>query len=86
MFQNNAFQGTFFDDLREPEAIRLSDTIVKWSEERDRGWKGLNQCPTSMHLVSFEHLTLQLGKPYLYLHQGTCLHKRSVVCYLLLCL
>ncbi|XP_063728217.1 snRNA-activating protein complex subunit 3-like isoform X2 [Symsagittifera roscoffensis] len=67
-------EGTFFDDLREPEAIRLSDTIVKWSEERDRGWKGLNQCPTSMHLVSFEHLTLQLGKPYLYLHQGTCEH------------
>ena len=68
--QQSCFSGVFYDDLREPEAIKLSDTIVQWSEERERGWKGFEQSPSSMHLVTFEDLTLQLGKPYLYLHQG----------------
>ena len=64
-------EGTFYDDLREPEAIRLSDTIVKWASERDRGWNAFQQCDTPMHLVPFENLKVQLGKPYLFMHQGS---------------
>ncbi|XP_064620708.1 snRNA-activating protein complex subunit 3-like [Lineus longissimus] len=65
-------EDTFYNDMRDPTNRDYSELITKWVRERDRG---LGPYETRlMENTTFLDLTIQLGKPYVYVHQGDCEH------------
>lgn len=63
---------TFFNDMRHPFNREYSKNIIEWSEDPNRG---IGPFSTAlMEETKFSDLTLQLGYPYLYQHQGDCEH------------
>ncbi|NXU48041.1 SNPC3 protein, partial [Turnix velox] len=66
------FEGIFYNDKRYPECRDLSRTIVEWSESHDRGY-GILQS-VKMEDYMFNDLSLKIGFPYLFCHQGNCEH------------
>lgn len=62
---------TFYNDLRFPECIDLSDVIINWTSQSERG---IGPFKKSVITQTFADLTIQLGYPYLYVHQGNCEH------------
>ncbi|KAL9821698.1 snRNA-activating protein complex subunit 3 isoform 2-T2 [Geothlypis trichas] len=66
------FEGIFYNDKRYPECRDLSRTIIEWSESHDRGYENLQS--VKMEDYVFNDLSLKVGFPYLYCHQGNCEH------------
>ncbi|XP_039585792.1 snRNA-activating protein complex subunit 3 isoform X2 [Passer montanus] len=66
------FEGIFYNDKRYPECRDLSRTIIEWSESHDRGYANLQS--VKMEDYVFNDLSLKIGFPYLYCHQGNCEH------------
>ncbi|NXM53167.1 SNPC3 protein, partial [Illadopsis cleaveri] len=66
------FEGIFYNDKRYPECRDLSRTIIEWSESHDRGYENLQS--VKMEDYVFNDLSLKIGFPYLYCHQGDCEH------------
>ncbi|XP_048855864.1 snRNA-activating protein complex subunit 3 [Brienomyrus brachyistius] len=64
------FEGVFYNDLRYPECIDLSKTIVDWTKSHD--FPPFQS--RKMEETSFSDLRLKVGYPYLYCHQGDCEH------------
>ncbi|KAG7459019.1 hypothetical protein MATL_G00226810 [Megalops atlanticus] len=64
------FEGVFYNDLRYPECRDLSQTILEWAKT--------HEFPTfhtaKMEDTTFNKLTIRIGYPYLYCHQGDCEH------------
>lgn len=50
----------------------LFRVIIEWSTKGDRGLGSFKNA--KMEATTFEDLTLRLGQPYLYQHQGSCEH------------
>jgi snRNA-activating protein complex subunit 3 len=67
-FINNVF----YSDMRHPGHRDYSEVIRNWAAESGRGIGPLEY--QRMETTRFEDLELQLGYPYLYLHQGDCEH------------
>ena len=67
---------TFYDDLRDPSAVRYSDPVVSWSKKPGRNLPNYEQ--KEMETTRFVDLSVNLGKAYLYQHQGNCQHVFSV--------
>ncbi|XP_054666118.1 snRNA-activating protein complex subunit 3 isoform X2 [Grus americana] len=66
------FEGIFYNDKRYPECRDLSRTIIEWSESHDRGYGNLQS--VKMEDYTFNDLSLKIGFPYLFCHQGNCEH------------
>ncbi|XP_030326781.1 snRNA-activating protein complex subunit 3 [Strigops habroptila] len=66
------FEGIFYNDKRYPECRDLSRTIIEWSESHDRGYVNLQS--DDMEDYTFNDLSLKIGFPYLFCHQGDCEH------------
>ncbi|XP_053788290.1 snRNA-activating protein complex subunit 3 isoform X1 [Vidua chalybeata] len=66
------FEGIFYNDKRYPECRDLSRIIIEWSESHDRGYENLQS--VKMEDYVFNDLSLKIGFPYLYCHQGNCEH------------
>nr|CAH8822389.1 unnamed protein product [Trichobilharzia regenti] len=67
-------EGTFYDDLRNPNSKSLSQEVAQWA----KGKKEL-ECygpfaSSSMQSVKLEDLSIYVGKPYFFVHQGNCEH------------
>ncbi|XP_052796064.1 snRNA-activating protein complex subunit 3-like [Mya arenaria] len=63
---------TFYNDLREDDARDYSQLIRDWASDPDRQVGPFET--QRMEETTFLDLTLRLGHPYLYLHQGDCEH------------
>ncbi|XP_035516219.1 snRNA-activating protein complex subunit 3 [Morone saxatilis] len=64
------FEGVFYNDMRFPECQDISMTTIEWT-------KAYNFPPyrqAKMEDTRFEDLTVKVGFPYLYCHQGDCEH------------
>ncbi|KAM8771446.1 snRNA-activating protein complex subunit 3 [Acanthopagrus schlegelii] len=64
------FEGVFYNDMRFPECQDISMTTIEWA-------KACNFPPYSqskMEDTRFADLTVKVGFPYLYCHQGDCEH------------
>ncbi|XP_025057046.1 snRNA-activating protein complex subunit 3 isoform X1 [Alligator sinensis] len=66
------FEGVFYNDKRHPECRDLSRTVIEWSKSHDRGYGNLQA--VNMEGYTFNDLSLKIGFPYLYCHQGDCEH------------
>ncbi|XP_068522048.1 snRNA-activating protein complex subunit 3 isoform X2 [Anas acuta] len=66
------FEGIFYNDKRYPECRDLSRTVIEWSEAHDRGYGNLQS--VKMEDYTFNDLSLKIGFPYLFCHQGNCEH------------
>ncbi|NXX96939.1 SNPC3 protein, partial [Centropus bengalensis] len=66
------FEGTFYNDRRYSECRDLCRTIIEWSESHNRGYGNFRSA--KMEDYTFNDLTLKIGFPYLYCHQGSCEH------------
>ncbi|XP_014661754.1 PREDICTED: snRNA-activating protein complex subunit 3-like [Priapulus caudatus] len=64
--------GTFFNDLRHPEAKDLSSVIRTWGATRPNQIGEMREA--AMEDTQFLDLSLRVGLPYLYVHQGDCEH------------
>lgn len=82
--------GTFYDDMRNPKAIRYSDNIMDFIEAKQSQGRDLIRSVVAdlhkadhkfdqkrMEDVTFRDLELKLGSghPYVYCHQGCCEHR-----------
>ncbi|GFT96478.1 snRNA-activating protein complex subunit 3 [Nephila pilipes] len=66
------FNGVFYNDMRHPDCRDYSKTIISWAESANRGIGPFKK--TLMERSKFIDLEIQLGYPYLYVHQGNCEH------------
>ncbi|KAL5970966.1 snRNA-activating protein complex subunit 3 [Taenia solium] len=66
-------EGVFYDDLRDPRATRLSTSVIEWQDNRKEKANETYSASTMADRVLGD-LTVTLGKPYLFLHQGNCEH------------
>ncbi|XP_077673798.1 snRNA-activating protein complex subunit 3 isoform X1 [Eretmochelys imbricata] len=66
------FEGVFYNDRRHSECRDLSRTIIEWSESHDRGYGNLQTA--KMEDYTFNDLSIKVGFPYLFCHQGDCEH------------
>lgn len=66
-------ENIFYDDMRDDSAIRYSQEIMDWSQKPGRGIDVVYQ-QMAMETVRFIDLSIKMGKPYLYQHQGNCEH------------
>lgn len=62
---------TFYNDMRCHQNLDYSETIIKWASQQGRG---IGPFKKSTVTETFADLTIQLGYPYLYVHQGNCEH------------
>lgn len=63
-------ENTFYNDFRDPQNIDYSRVIRKWGDEHNLGPFNTER----MEDFKFEDLSLRLGYPYVYQHQGNCEH------------
>lgn len=64
--------GVFFNDMRDKDCRDYSDPILKWSSTTNRGIGPFKKA--LMEETRFIDLTIQLGYPYVFVHQGECEH------------
>ncbi|KAM9363715.1 snRNA-activating protein complex subunit 3 [Symphorus nematophorus] len=64
------FEGVFYNDMRFPECQDISMTIIEWAKTRN--FPTYSQA--KMEDTRFADLTVKVGFPYLYCHQGDCEH------------
>lgn len=62
---------TFYNDLRFSECVDYSDTIINWASQSGRGIGPFKKSTIDQKISD---LTIRLGYPYLYVHQGNCEH------------
>jgi snRNA-activating protein complex subunit 3 len=63
-------EDTFYNDHRDPANLDYSKVIREWAVSH-----GLGPFRTAaMEKTKFEELTVRLGYPYVYQHQGNCEH------------
>ena len=68
-------EGTFYNDLRDPDTIDYSEVIRSWASS-----KGLGPFSTArLEEQRLDGLTMRLGYPYLYQHQGNHEHILSFI-------
>ncbi|ESO10957.1 hypothetical protein HELRODRAFT_137173, partial [Helobdella robusta] len=65
-------EGTFYNDFRHEGSIDYSLSMKEWAEERPEIVGPFKY--ESMDGVKFLDLTIRIGQPYLYMHQGNCEH------------
>ncbi|KAJ4433084.1 hypothetical protein ANN_15341 [Periplaneta americana] len=63
-------ENTFYNDHRDPKNIDYSSVIRNWAASHDLG----PFQTARMEDTKFEDLTVRLGYPYVYQHQGNCEH------------
>lgn len=61
---------TFYNDMRYPSNVDYSEVVMAWARQRDL-YLGKKQ---KMEETKIFDLTVKLGYPYLYQHQGNCEH------------
>ncbi|TMS23346.1 snRNA-activating protein complex subunit 3 [Larimichthys crocea] len=64
------FEGVFYNDMRFPECQDISKTTIEWAKARN--YPAYTQA--KMEDTRFVDLTIKVGFPYLYCHQGDCEH------------
>ncbi|KAG8014722.1 snRNA-activating protein complex subunit 3 [Nibea albiflora] len=64
------FEGVFYNDMRFPECQDISKTTIEWAKARN--FPPYTQA--KMEDTRFMDLTIKVGFPYLYCHQGDCEH------------
>ncbi|XP_010886696.1 snRNA-activating protein complex subunit 3 isoform X2 [Esox lucius] len=64
------FEGVFYNDMRYPECQDISETSIEWAKTRDFP----PFAKAKMEDTCFYDLTLKVGYPYLFCHQGDCEH------------
>ncbi|XP_074553269.1 snRNA-activating protein complex subunit 3 [Halichoeres trimaculatus] len=64
------FEGVFYNDMRYPECQDISMTTIEWAKTRN--FPSYSQA--KMEDTRFADLTVKVGFPYLYCHQGDCEH------------
>ncbi|KFM57613.1 snRNA-activating protein complex subunit 3, partial [Stegodyphus mimosarum] len=64
--------GVFYNDMRDSDCRDYSETIIKWSQDKRRGIGPFQKA--LMEHCQFIDLNIQLGYPYVYIHQGNCEH------------
>ncbi|KAM4595026.1 snRNA-activating protein complex subunit 3 [Fundulus diaphanus] len=64
------FEGVFYNDMRYPECQDISSTTMEWAKSHN--YPSFSQA--KMEDTRFVDLTVKLGFPYLYCHQGDCEH------------
>ncbi|GIY43497.1 snRNA-activating protein complex subunit 3 [Caerostris extrusa] len=62
----------FYNDMRYPDCKDYSKIIIDWANEKNRGIGPFKK--TLMEKTKFIDLSIQLGYPYVYVHQGNCEH------------
>ena len=63
-------EDTFYNDFRHHSNLDYSHVIRKWADTH-----GLGPFKTAlMEKTKFEDLTVRMGYPYVYQHQGNCEH------------
>jgi len=70
-------EGTFYNDLRHPDNIDYSEVIRNWAQDGSRGVGPFTA--HSMEGVRMDQLSIRLGYPYLYQHQGNHEHLISFI-------
>ncbi|KAK6188356.1 hypothetical protein SNE40_004543 [Patella caerulea] len=65
-------EGTFYNDFRHDDNRDYSKPIIEWMKNSNNC--GTTHKTTAMESVRFRDLTVKLGEPYLYMHQGNCEH------------
>jgi len=70
-------EGTFYNDMRDPDNIDYSEVIRGWAEDPSRGVGPFKAA--RMEEQRLDQMTLRLGYPYLYQHQGNHEHLVSFV-------
>jgi len=72
-------EGTFYNDMRWPECVDYSETIRNWVEKTPEK-RGIGPFKTAkMEETKIEDLTVKMGYPYVYVHQGEHEHLVSFV-------
>ncbi|GFX81353.1 snRNA-activating protein complex subunit 3 [Trichonephila clavipes] len=66
------FNGVFYNDMRHPDCRDYSETIISWAESGNHGIGPFRKA--LMERTKFIDLEIQLGYPYVYVHQGNCEH------------
>ncbi|GBL95754.1 snRNA-activating protein complex subunit 3 [Araneus ventricosus] len=64
--------GTFYNDMRHADCRDYSEPIISWAASSNRGIGPFRKA--LMEKSKFIDLDLQLGYPYVYVHQGDCEH------------
>ncbi|XP_041789866.1 snRNA-activating protein complex subunit 3 [Chelmon rostratus] len=64
------FEGVFYNDMRFQECQDISMTTIEWTKAR----KFPSYSQAKMEDTRFVDLTVKVGFPYLYCHQGDCEH------------
>ena len=74
MFKSGYFfiEGVFYNDMRDPNCRDYSKTIMEWAKDPGRGYRSLQS--RKMEENTFLDLSVRIGQPYLYTHQGDCEH------------
>eukprot|EP00026_Physarum_polycephalum_P005168 Phypoly_transcript_05197.p1 GENE.Phypoly_transcript_05197~~Phypoly_transcript_05197.p1 ORF type:complete len:577 (+),score=165.53 Phypoly_transcript_05197:201-1733(+) len=70
------FETTFYADMRDDEALDYAQTVIDWAAGNPRFLQP-EAGPLRkeiMHETTFNDLSLRIGAPYLYVHQGDCQH------------
>ena len=65
-------EGCFYNDMRWPECLDYSDVIRKWAEEPRRQIGPFSTA--KMEETKFQDLSIRVGYPYVYVHQGNHEH------------
>lgn len=66
-------EGTFYNDMRKPGCVDMSEPIRKWLEDKEEfQFDPSNSYP--MESRKFIDLKIRLNHPYRYVHQGDCEH------------
>ncbi|CAH8477849.1 unnamed protein product [Heterobilharzia americana] len=67
-------EGTFYDDLRNPNSKSLSQELMKWAKGKKELEVHESLKSSPMESVNLEDLCICVGKPYFFVHQGNCEH------------
>jgi len=65
-------EGVFYNDMRDTSSHEISQIIVEWAKDPSRGVGPF--ASEKMEDFRFVDLTIRLGLPYVYVHQGDCEH------------
>merc|ERR1712002_1387776 len=65
-------ENVFYNDMRYPLSKDLSKDVRHWAKDPKRGYKEVSSA--LMEETTFLDLSIRLGQPYVYIHQGNCEH------------
>ncbi|THD18014.1 snRNA-activating protein complex subunit 3 [Fasciola hepatica] len=67
-------EGTFYDDLRNLQNKTLSSSLIGWAKTKQELDSLGPFTQTTMETTMLRDLSVYIGKPYFYVHQGNCEH------------